>query len=208
MRNNINDNSRTYAYLLIAAAVFFVFNRWFGFIRLDIGSLWPLFILVPGAGFLYAAHTGDKGQAGLYFPGMIITGTGAILLYQMWSGHWESWAYVWTIYPALIGMAMELHGRRVGDHPQMRMGSEMMRWSLMAFGVGFFFFEILIFNHQDWLPLLLIAGALFLLFRRPLAARNDDYSADAFPFKSKRDDVLNGYSKAKRDLGEQDERIN
>ncbi len=206
MRNNVNDNSRTYAYILIAAAVFFIFNRWFGFIRLDIGSLWPLFVIVPGAGFLYAAHTGDEGQAGLYFPGMIITGTGVILLYQMWSGHWESWAYIWTIYPALVGFAMELHGRRTGDRAQMRLGAKMLRWSIMATGLGFFFFEILIFNNQEWLPLLLIAGALFLLFRRPTAAAEMNKHVEAaFGHKSKRD-ALNGHDKAKRDFSE-DERV-
>jgi hypothetical protein len=211
MRNSATDNSKTVAYLLIAAAVFFIFNRWFGFIRLDIGTLWPLFVIIPGAAFLYAAHTGDESRAGLYFPGTIVTGTGLILLYQMWSGHWASWAYAWTLYPAFVGLAMELQGRRLGNRSLVRQGGEFVRWALTGFGIGFFLFEILIFGNSSWVPVILIAAALVLLYR----GRRGNTAFGGFspePYKGKREDVYrNGYSngngKAKRDLTEEDERI-
>jgi hypothetical protein len=213
MRNSTTDNSKTIAYLLLAAAAFFIFNRWFGFLRLDIGTLWPLFIIIPGAAFLYAAHTGDESESrtGLYFPGMIITGTGLILLYQMWSGHWESWAYAWTLYPAFVGLAMEMQARRLGNRRQMAQGSEFVRWALTGFGIGFFFFEILIFGNSAWLPIILIAAALILLYRGRRSGRSfGDFTPDSYAYKGKRDDVYrngaNG-SKSKRDLTEEDERM-
>jgi hypothetical protein len=211
MRNSTTDNSKTFAYLLIAAAVFFIFNRWFGFLRLDIGTLWPLFIIIPGAAFLYAAQSGDEERAGLYYPGMIITGTGLILLYQMWSGHWASWAYAWTLYPAFVGVAMELHGRRLGNRRQMAQGSEMVRWALTGFGIGFFFFEILIFGNSAWLPIVLIAAALVLLYRgRRAGDALDDFRPGPYSSKIKRDISHNGHSngdyKSKRNLTE-DEQI-
>src|SRR5438552_19018391 len=66
----------------------------------------PLFVAIPGLAFLYFAYTGDRKVAGLAVPGTVITGTGLILFYQNITGHWQSWAYVWTLYPLFVGLAL------------------------------------------------------------------------------------------------------
>src|SRR5215813_518898 len=77
--------------------------------------LWPFFVIIPGAAFLYFAITGGKNTAGLAVPGTVVTGTGLILLYQSLTNHWESWAYAWTLYPVFVGLALTFMGRRMGD---------------------------------------------------------------------------------------------
>ncbi|MBZ0298994.1 MAG: hypothetical protein K8J31_04600, partial [Anaerolineae bacterium] len=76
-----NANSRSaIAIGLIGLGVLFLVAQISGFSFL--GILWPLFIVLPGAAFLYFAYTGDRHAAGLAVPGAMITGTGAILFYQ------------------------------------------------------------------------------------------------------------------------------
>lgn len=149
------------AYLLIGIGILFLANQWFDF-NLG-GILWPFFVILPGAAFLYAAITGDERRAGLIFPGAVITGTGAILLYQSITDHWESWAYVWTLYPAFVGLALQFHGKRVGKNKDIETGREMTRWSMMALAIGFVFFELLIFGNFGGLAVWLVAGGLLLL---------------------------------------------
>lgn len=153
------------AIALIGLGVLFVAAQIFN-ISL-IGLAWPLFVIGPGAIFLYFAtrRDGDDDQAGLIFPGIIITGTGLILLYQNITGHWASWAYVWTLYPAMVGLALQYHGRRTGEREEIGVGREMFRWALAAFGVAWLFFEVLIFGQGTSFALLAIALGAYILYR-------------------------------------------
>jgi hypothetical protein len=158
--DNREQNSRL-GYLLLGIGILFLANQWFGF-NLS-GILWPFFVIAPGAAFLYIAVTGDKSKAGFAFPGAIITGTGAILLVQSLTGHWESWAYIWALYPAFVGMALQFHGRRVGKQKDIDTGREMTRWSMTALAIGFVFFELMIFGNFGGLALWLVLGGILLL---------------------------------------------
>lgn len=111
------------------------------------GSLWTLFVILPGLPFLYFALTGDKRLAGLIFPGLIISGSGLILLYQSIFNHFESWAYVWTLYPGLVGLGVLFVGSRIGKKDVMKAGKAMMRGSVAVFAVLGLFFELLIFSN-------------------------------------------------------------
>src|SRR5207302_728333 len=82
---------------LIIIGALFLLGRLF-----NIGTLWPLFILTPGVMLLVFAVRGGHNTAPLAIPGSLIGGTGAILLYQSVMHHWQSWAYAWTLYPALL----------------------------------------------------------------------------------------------------------
>ena len=84
-----HDSRPVLAIGLIALGVLLLLGQLTGFGGM-LGSLWPLFVMVPGLAFLYFAYTGDKKAAGLAVPGMVITGTGLILFYQNITGHWES----------------------------------------------------------------------------------------------------------------------
>ena len=151
------------AYLLIGLGIFFLIAPSLGFSFF--GTLWPFLIILPGAGFLYAAHTGGKNVSGFAIPGAIITGTGAILFYQNTTGHWASWAYVWALYPVFFGLALKYMGQRTGNQNEIKVGRGFVRYGLMAFAFFAFVFELMLFNGGRLLPFLLIGAGLFLLWR-------------------------------------------
>jgi hypothetical protein len=132
-----------------------------------LGTLWPFFIIGPGAAFLYFAQK-DKKASGLAVPGSMITGTGLILLYQSLTGHWASWAYIWALYPVFLGLALRFMGRQTGDTQMARNGDGFVTWGGLAFIVMAALFELLIFNAGGifgslLLPLVLIVGGVWLL---------------------------------------------
>jgi hypothetical protein len=142
--------------------------------------VWPFFVILPGV-FLFAlmALLGKPG-AGLAIPGSIVTTIGLILLYQNTTGHWESWAYAWTLIPAAVGAGIYLTGMQTDDAKARQTGAMMALISLAVFAFAAFFFEVML-NISGlfaapvvWAvgPLLLIAGGVVLLFggfRRPQA---------------------------------------
>ncbi len=152
--------------LLFLGEQFFDFNV-FGF-------LWPFLVMLPGIAFLYAALNGDRNAAGMAVPGAIITGTGLILFMQNVTGRWESWAYVWTLYPVFLGLALQFIGRRTESAKTLADGRGFVKWGGIAFVGAMVFFELMIFNDGGLLgdmafPLVLIAIGAFMLFSRPRA---------------------------------------
>jgi len=93
------------------------------------------------------------------------------LLYQSLTGHWESWAYVWSLYPVFLGAALIFVGRRTGDNSKVSVGDGFVKWGLFGFVGLWIFFELLIFGGRSQLvstvvPLALIAAGIFMLSRR------------------------------------------
>lgn len=167
------------AILLIGLGLLFlvgqVFNINFWAIA---GFSWPVLILIPGVIFLALAFSGSRKMAGFVFPGTIITGTGAILWYQNVTGNWESWAYAWTLYPALVGLAMIFAGQRQGNERTVTTGSGMVKYSTIAFVAAAAFFELLIFHGNGaltgWIvPLGLVAAGGYLLLSGRAPAFSD-----------------------------------
>ncbi len=141
---------------------------------MGIGLLWPLFILVPGLVMLSLAFRGGRtGAAGMSIPGMIVTGTGALLFIQNLTGYWESWAYVWTLYGVFLGMGLMLMGQRLEDSSLHQIGRHFVNFSLIAFAGFAFLFEIVIGigGHGPLNALVLIALGLFLLTRGAACGR-------------------------------------
>ena len=165
----INHGGRSIAGItLVGLGIFFLLAQVFNF---NIwGALWPLFVVLPGAAFLYAAYTGDKSKAGLAVPGAIVTGTGLILLAQNITDHWESWAYAWTLYPVFLGLALTFMGRRTGETNTEKTGQGFIRWGGMAFIIGAAFFELVVFDHGAFgnllMPILLIGAGIWIMYRR------------------------------------------
>lgn len=161
-------NHRTAGYILVGAGGLFLLSQIFGFSLW--GLIWPLFILIPGLPFLYGALNDESGKnAGLIFPGIIITGTGLIFLYQSITGHWESWAYIWSLYPVMVGMGLQFNGSRNGSKGEVKTGEAMVRYGLIAFAALAFLFEFIIFGIGGILgglwPLLLLGGGAYLLMK-------------------------------------------
>ena len=154
-----------------------------------ISTLWPLFVAVPGLAFLYFAYTGDKKVAGLAVPGTVITGTGLILFYQNLTGHWESWAYIWTLYPLFVGLALRFMAQRTGDEGSHKASSILMRIGAIGFIVGAVFFELMIFGNGGIfgnlaLPVVLVAIGAFMLM-----ANKKNRFAHSYAGKRKFDDL-------------------
>lgn len=161
----MNDN-RTTGLVLLGLGALFLVTQVFNISLF--GLLWPLIVLLPGLPFLYAAlNSQSDNNAGLIFPGLIVTGTGLILLYQNITGHWESWAYIWILYPILVGVGLRFQGTRTGDHDEIETGTGMVKYGLMALAGFAFFFEVLIFGTFTSLlwPLVLLGGGAYLLLK-------------------------------------------
>jgi hypothetical protein len=106
------------------------------------GSGWTLFILIPGivlfTGGLLAQ---DEPAVGLTIAGSIIT-TIAVMLFAMdRTGHYEAWAYAWTLIPGAAGIGVLLHGFQTDDQRKIRAGSRLIAISLVMFALGAVFFE-------------------------------------------------------------------
>lgn len=153
---------------LVAIGALFLLAQVFNFSIF--GVLWPLLIILPGAAFLYAAFSGGKKQSGLAVPGSIITGTGLILMFQNLTGHWESWAYIWALYPVFLGWALSFMGQRTQNESVYETGRGFIRWGGISFVALAAFFELMIFDHGALgnllLPIVLIGGGAWMLFHR------------------------------------------
>lgn len=157
------------AVVLIGLGVLFLIGQTFGINLWSIFNVsWPVFVLVPGVIFLALALMGDRKMSGFIFPGTIVTGTGLILWYQNMTGNWESWAYIWTLYPVFVGLGLMYTGHRTGNERAVHTGRSAVTFGVVAFLVGAAFFELLIFGGNigvvRWaLPLGLIGLGAFLL---------------------------------------------
>jgi hypothetical protein len=146
-------------------------------IDLDLRTLWPLFIIVPGAVVLVsglAAAPGGAGTAATVTGGQL-TGVGLLLLFQNLTGLWQTWAYAWAlIWPTTIGLALVARGSLSSDDRMVRTGSTNVVTGLVLFLVGFAFFEgILNISGSSLgvigdfaLPIVLIGAGLLVMFRR------------------------------------------
>ncbi len=162
---------------------------------MGIGSWWPLFILVPGLMMLFAAISGGQvGAAVFSIPGMIVTGTGALLLAASWTGYWESWAYSWTLYVSFIGLGLMLMGNSFNERGLIDAGRTVVKIGIGLF-VGFGLLFEIIFNiggHTGLVPVLLIALGAYLLLRDGTGSRllSDDSLGGKPKRKAKRSDEV------------------
>lgn len=160
------------AFVLIGLGVLFLAMQVFDFdFGSFVGNSWPLLIVGFGALFLALAVFGGRDAAGFVFPGAIIGGTGLILAYQNTFNHWESWAYAWTLYPVFMGLALLFHGVRTDKPQDVRTGRGFLVFGVIAFVIGWAFFELLLFNGNGnamryVVPAALIGIGGYLLLNR------------------------------------------
>lgn len=133
---------------------------------------WPLVILGPGLALLLAAALGGRAVSALFVPGSVVTTLGSIFLVQNATGYFESWAYVWALIPASVGVGLLLFGRRTENTELVAQGRRLAGIFASVFVIAAVFFEAFIFGDLfgTWLfrtalPLLLIAAGVFLLLR-------------------------------------------
>ncbi len=176
------------AFILITLGIFFLLAQVFNFDFL--GVLWPLFVILPGAAFLFAAWRGERGAAPLAVPGMVVTGTGVILFVQNITGHWESWAYAWALYPVFVGSALMFIGDRTHSKASYQTGRLMVRGGLVAFVAFAVFFELFIFGGLfGSLSPFILPALLILIGGYMLLQGRGSGSGDTVFIKPKRSDA-------------------
>jgi hypothetical protein len=174
-RRSNNALSALAGVALVFLGVIFLAQQFFGeSLRVVSWSvLWPLIILIPGLAFFAAMLQGGPGAGAFAIPGSIITITGALLLYQNATGHWQSWAYAWAlIAPTGVGVGLVIQGNWSSSPRLVREGRRLIAIGFTLFVVGAIFFELIvnISGFANGLPgqlilpvLLILAGAYFLL---------------------------------------------
>jgi len=169
-----------------------VINRSLGIILVGLGFLlligtafnihlwplmWPFIYILPGVILLDVSlkAKGDFSEP-LAITSCIITMLGLIFLYQSITGHWQSWAYIWSlIAPTSIGLGEIIYGIKKGPTYTytVQIGKTLVKIGLTIFLVGFVFFEMIIeisgfsMGRFGW-PVLLILLGLLALFRNLL----------------------------------------
>jgi hypothetical protein len=98
----------------LAIQVFPNLRVWF-----NISFSWPLIIIGAGALLLFIGLL--AGEPGMAVPACIVSGIGGLLYYQNLTGHWESWAYAWTLIPGFVGAGVILSGL-LGNRPKRSLG--------------------------------------------------------------------------------------
>jgi hypothetical protein len=147
--------------LTLAGQVFRGFNFW--------GTIWPFFVIGFGALFFVGMFAGGKSSAGLAIPGSIITSIGLMLFLQNLFGHWESWAYGWTVIIMSVGLGIFIMGWYTDDSSQRQNGLGVIKIGAILFVIFGGFFEM-IFNSFSFskylLPLVLILLGIYLVVAR------------------------------------------
>lgn len=114
--------------LILIGAIFLFVNVF----RIDFGDIWPIIFFIIGAGFYLPVLLMPRERqnlAGLLVPGTILFGLGAIFFYNILADNWGSWAYIWALIPASVGLGLLL-AARVGN------------WGGDTLKVGFWMFVI------------------------------------------------------------------
>jgi hypothetical protein len=114
--------------LILIGAIFLFVNVF----QINFGQVWPIIFFIIGAGFYLPVllMPRDRGNlAGLLIPGTILFGLGTIFFYNTFTDNWGSWAYIWALIPASVGLGL-LFAARVGN------------WGGDTMKVGFWMFVI------------------------------------------------------------------
>jgi len=163
--------------LALVGKVFQTFNFW--------EILWPFFIIGIGALFFVGMFAGGRSVSGLAIPGSIITTIGLMLFYQNITGHWESWAYGWTVILMSVGLGIFIMGIYGQNEGQRSAGLRVLRLGLIMFVIFGAFFELIFTSGMSFglrsiiFPAGLILLGLYLVLSRSglLPGRSEESSS-------------------------------
>ncbi len=128
------------------------------------GFSWPLIVVGVGVAFLILAVV--TGTPGMAVPACILGGIGGILTWQSRTGHWETWAYAWTLIPGFVGVGVFLSHLLQGRPAKALVEGG---WPVLVSLVLFFLFGSF-FGDIPWLgpwwDVLLIAVGVLILLRQ------------------------------------------
>ncbi len=151
--------------LLLAAGIYFLAAQFFpalgDWIQMEFS--WPLIVIGVGVFLLLIGLW--SGEPDMAVPACIVGGIGGILYYQNLTGHWGTWAYVWTLIPGFIGVGMLLSAL-LGGRSRGEVSGGL--WLLAISAVLFLIFGSFLGNLQllgDYWPILLILLGLWIFAR-------------------------------------------
>ncbi len=170
------QNTRTggliFGLILIAFGILFLLDQLFRIAVIH--YTWPLIIVGIGALFFAGMFTREREAGGLAIPGTMIVMLGLIFLYQVFTGHWSSWAYSWAlIAPTGTGIGLIIYGWW-SDRPALRqVGGIVTLVGLVIFLVLGAFFELMtsLFGFVTpgrflWPVVMIVIGVLLLFGKR------------------------------------------
>ena len=143
---------------------------------IDLGNLWPLFIMGFGALFFIAMFAIGKSGAGFAVPGTIISGIGLILLYQSITEKWQSMSYFWALIVFFVGLGIYIMGWYGEDADQKRSGGRLMKIGAVLFIIFGIIFETLFssMNSMIFPILLILLGGYLVISRSGFFSRKQD----------------------------------
>jgi hypothetical protein len=157
--------------IALLGQVFRGFNFW--------NNFWPLIIVGVGFMFYVGMFAGGKSVSGLAIPATIISVIGLILFYQNLSGHWESWAYAWSVIIISVGLGIYIMGVYGGDEGQRKSGAGLMKIGLILFVLFGSFFEMIFSGGKGFslrsifFPIALILLGGYIIFTRLLPKKTE-----------------------------------
>jgi hypothetical protein len=178
-RSPANQAATVGGVVLVGIGILFLIQQTLG---IDVGYYgWPLFVILPGLGFLAAFALGPRQAAGLAIPGCVITTIGLILAIQNTLDVWQTWAYAWALIPAAAGLGLRLQGERLQQLRIIEAGTRALEGGILTFVVFAAFFELILnLSHVGGGvlrgtigPAVLILVGIYLLMRRRPSPASD-----------------------------------
>ena len=150
---------------------------------LDLGNLWPLFLIAFGGLFFIAMFSMGKSGAGFAIPGTIISGIGLILLYQTISDNWLSMSYFWTLILFFVGLGIYIMGWYGDDANQRKSGGDVMKIGIIMFIIFGAFFEAIFssLNSLIFPIMLILLGGYLVISRLGFFSRKQDNNTTDTP---------------------------
>jgi len=130
---------------------------------------WPWFVIGTGAVFIFFALL--TGTGGLAVPGSVIGTIGLILYYQNNTGDWESWAFIWVLIPASVGLGIILSSLIEGHLRSAIPGIWLMLINLAIFLVFWAIFRRDSALLSTYWPVIIIAAGVIILLQSLFARR-------------------------------------
>ena len=167
-RKLMKQSENTVAFVVIGVGIALLVANLLGVHLMEL--LWPGFILVPGLLLMWPAYSSTADNQNqlsfLAIPGAIITAVGLILFVMNVTGHFEAWAYAWTLVWAAAAGGWMYMKRFEPEDSVHETGYKFIRVMITMFMALAILFELIIFgNFMPVFPALLIGYGLYLVYK-------------------------------------------
>ena len=130
---------------------------------------WPLLFVVFGI-FLFILGL-ILWEPGLCIPAVFFCGLGGILYYQIQSGDWLSWTYMWSLFPGFVGIGIILASLFEGRWRQILAGLDLLLISAVLYMIFSSLFGGVKFFGPYGPAILMIFLGIYILIRGAASSR-------------------------------------